>query len=324
VTALDLDVSGWLAGLTPVSAGGTVDEMRQLWRRTSELTLSAMPESLTPLSEVDEQITGPDGQLPVRILTPAGTGPKPIVVYFHGGGWVLGDIDTHLGHARRICVQAGAVVVSVGYRLAPEHPFPAAFDDAVAATEWVARNAERLGADPDLLVVSGDSAGGQLAASVAIARRDAGQPVAAQLLLYPVTEVSGRYQDDAINQTFWSRGSRNPGPVLSLDGMVNFARVYVDDDMAGDWRVSPMQVGDMTGLAPAVVHTATFDVLRTEGNFYAEAMERAGVRVIKREHPTLNHSYFGIGGVSAVADAAAAQAASDLRDILGLPGLPDA
>jgi acetyl esterase len=316
---LDADVRGWLAGLPAVAPDATVADMRRLSSANAERARALMEASLIPPSEVDEQLDGPGGSLPVRILRPPGSGPRPTVVYFHGGGWVMGSIDAHLAHARRICMQAGAVVVSVGYRLAPEHRFPAAFDDAVAATDWAAAHLDELGGDPELLVVAGDSAGGQLAASVAIARRDAGQPLAAQLLLYPVTEVSGRYEDDAVNKVFWSRGSEAPGAGLTLEGMVNFARLYVDAETARDWRVSPMQAGDLSGVAPAVIHTATYDVLRTEGNFYGEALERAGVTVVKREHPTLNHSYFGLGGVSAVADAAAAQAAEDLRSVLGLP-----
>ncbi|MDQ1742792.1 MAG: acetyl esterase, partial [Pseudonocardiales bacterium] len=262
------------------------------------------------------QIDSPHGPLPIRVLRPAGSGPRPTVVYFHGGGWIAGTIDTHLGHARRICTQADMVVVSVGYRLAPEHPFPAAFDDAVVATEWAARHTEELGGEPGTLILAGDSAGAQLAASVAIARRDAGQPVSAQLLLYPVTDVTGRYTDPEVNARYMSRRTTGKNFGLTLQGMVNFATNYVDEQSSADWRVSPMRAPDLTGVAPAVIHTATLDVLRTEGNFYGDALRRAGVRVISREWPTLNHSYFGFGGVSAVADSAAAQAAEDLRELL--------
>jgi acetyl esterase len=241
--------------------------------------------------------------------------PLPTIVYFHGGGWVLGDLDTHLGHARRICSQVHAVVVSVAYRLAPEHRFPTAFDDCVRATEWIAGHLTELGGT-ESLVVAGDSAGGQLAASVAIARRNAGAPLSAQLLLYPVTDVAGRYSDEEVNSQYMSRTSVYQRFGLTLDTMALFARVYVDEGDSADWRVSPKRASDLSGVAPAVVHTSTLDVLRTEGNFYADALARAGVDVIAREHPSLNHSYFGLGGVSAVADAAAGQAAEDLRALL--------
>ncbi|MDT4976835.1 MAG: acetyl esterase, partial [Pseudonocardiales bacterium] len=261
--------------------------------------------------------------IPIRVLRPArvpgsadiATGPVPTVVYLHGGGWMLGDLDTHLGHARRICSQLPAVVVSVGYRLAPEHRFPAAFDDATRATQWVAERLANFGGT-DTLVVAGDSVGGQLAASVALARRDACQPLSAQLLLYPVTDVAGRYSDEAINATYMSRSSAYQRFGLTLDTMATFARAYVEEKDSTDWRVSPKRATDLRGVAPAVIHTSTLDVLRTEGNFYADALAAAGVDVIAREHPSLNHSYFGLGGVSPVADAAAAQAAEDMRDIL--------
>jgi acetyl esterase len=208
------------------------------------------------------------------------------------------------------------VVASIGYRRAPEHRFPAAFEDAVAAADWAYAQLAELGGAGGPFILAGDSAGAQLAASVAIARRDAGQPVSAQLLLYPVTDVTGRYLDAEVNAGYMSRTSADRGYGLTLQGMQNFATHYVDEADSADWRVSPMRAADLAGVAPAVIHTATLDVLRTEGNFYAQALERAGVTVTAREWPTLNHSYFGLGGVSAVADSAAAQAADDLHQLL--------
>ena len=314
---MDRELADWLAA-TPLEAdeNATIEESREISGRAHLLAGERLNPALIPASETDQALDGPGGPLPIRVLRPAGAGPGPTVVYFHGGGWMAGTIDTHLHHARRICTQAGMVVVSVGYRLAPEHPFPAAFDDAVFAAEWVAWHAGDLGGEPDAVILAGDSAGGQLAASVAIARRDAGQPVTAQLLLYPVTDVAGRYADPEVNAGYMSRRTVGPGYGLTVAGMVTFATTYVDEESAGDWRVSPMRAADLSGVAPAVIHTATLDVLRTEGNFYGDALRRAGVRVISREWPTLNHSYFGFGGVSAVADSAAAQAAEDLRELL--------
>lgn len=314
---IDAELARWLA-TTPIEADvrATIEEARELSRRANALAREHMSPALIPASETDQLIECPDGPIPVRVLRPKDDAPKPTVVYFHGGGWMVGDIDSHLGHARRICTQADMVVVSVAYRLAPEHRFPAAFDDAVLATEWVAQRTEELGGEPGTLVLAGDSAGAQLAASVAIARRDAGQPVSAQLLLYPVTDVAGRYTDPQINAHYMSRRTTGNNFGLTLQGMVKFATTYVDEKDSADWRVSPMRAADLSGVAPAVIHTATLDVLRTEGNFYGDALRKAGVRVISREFHTLNHSYFGMGGVSAVADGAAGQAADDLRDLL--------
>ncbi|HEX8305143.1 MAG TPA: alpha/beta hydrolase [Jatrophihabitans sp.] len=314
---MDAELAEWLAS-TPVEAPeeATIEESREVAGRAHLLAQQKMNPALIPASETDQEIDSPHGPLPIRVLRPAGTEAKPTVVYFHGGGWISGTIDTHLGHARRICTQADMVVVSVGYRLAPEHPFPAAFEDALLATEWIAQRTAEFGGDDGTLVLAGDSAGGQLAASVAIARRDAGQPVSAQLLLYPVTDVAGRYSDPQINAHYMSRRTTGSNYGLTLQGMVNFATNYVDEESSYDWRVSPMRAPDLSGVAPAVIHTATLDLLRTEGNFYGDALRKAGVRVISREWPTLNHSYFGFGGVSAVADSAAAQAAEDLRNLL--------
>lgn len=322
---LDPAVQHWTLRVLPDAEPVSIEQAREQARLVNARALEALSPMLAPASETDSEVPadarGP--ALPVRVLRPARTpggtevddDPAPTVVYFHGGGWVLGDLDTHLGHARRICSQVRAVVVSVAYRLAPEHRFPAAFDDCVRATEWAASRLAELGGS-DTLVVAGDSAGGQLAASVAIARRNAGQPLAAQLLLYPVTDVAGRYQDRGINDGYTSRASGYQRFGLTLETMAAFAHAYVDAADAADWRVSPMHAADLHGVAPAVLHTSTLDVLRTEGNLYADALAAAGVDVIAREHPSLNHSYFGLGGVSAVADAAAAQAADDLRELL--------
>lgn len=317
-TQMDPDIAEWMVRTASADEPVTVEQARADSRARNALALERMDPSLIPASEVDDVIETAAGPIPIRVLRPAAEDrPRPTIVYFHGGGWVVGDIDTHLGHARRICVQADAVVVSVAYRLAPEHRFPAAFDDAVAATAWAADHLAELGGDPEILVVAGDSAGAQLAASVAIARRDAGQPLSAQLLLYPVTDVAGRYTDPEINGHYMSRRTSQHGFGLTLQGMVDYAGLYVDEDAAADWRVSPIRHPNLAGVAPAVIHTATLDVLRTEGNFYGDALRRDGVTVINREFPTLNHSYFGLGGVSAVADAAAGQAAEDLHLVLG-------
>ncbi|MHA3703721.1 alpha/beta hydrolase [Jatrophihabitans sp. YIM 134969] len=316
---LDPDVAQWLLRISPRSAPVTVEEARVQTRESNAAALAALNPDLTPASETDDVLPGPAGDIPVRVLRPAHDGPVPTVVYLHGGGWVVGDLDTHLGHARRICVQANAVVVSVAYRLAPEHRFPAAYDDAFAATVAVSERLEQFGGN-DVLVVAGDSAGGQLAASVAIGFRDAGRALSAQLLLYPVTDVAGRYEDVDINATYMSRNTAHQRFGLTLEGMQAFARHYVELADSADWRVSPYRRPDLQGVAPAVIHTSSLDVLRGEGNFYGDRLRAAGVEVVAREFPSLNHSYFGLGGVSAVADAAAGQAAEDLHELLARTG----
>ena len=316
--ALDPSIAQWLIRVRPGEQPVSIEQARLRARELNAVALHQLDPRLTPESETDQLIESPAGTLPIRVLRPAGRQPRPTAVYLHGGGWVAGDLDTHLGHARRICVQADLVVVSVGYRLAPEHRFPAAFDDAIFAAEWVAQRLADFGGTGQL-IIAGDSVGGQLAASVAIARRDAGQPLAGQLLLYPVTDVAGCYQDPQINAHYMSRASSHQRFGLTLEGMIAFAHHYVDVADSLDWRVSPIRAADLAGVAPAVVHTSTLDVLRTEGNFYADRLRAAGVRTIAREHPSLNHSYFGLGGVSAVADAAAAQAAEDLHELLREP-----
>lgn len=312
---LDSDIAEWLIRVNPKEVAVSVEQARIETRESNALALQQLDPKLIPASETDQSIETPHGPMAIRVLRAAGDGPKPTVVYFHGGGWVVGDLDTHLGHARRICVQVDAVVVSVDYRLAPENRFPAAFEDAVLATEWAYDNRQNLGGS-ETLIVAGDSAGGQLAASVALARRDAGQRLDAQLLLYPVTDVAGLYLDPDINAHYMSRGKSHPRFGLTIEGMVSFAQNYVSAADSTDWRVSPMRADDVSGVAPAVIHTSTLDVLRTEGNFYGDRLREAGVTVISREFPSLNHSYFGLGGISAVADAAAAQAADDLHDLL--------
>ncbi len=301
-------------GLDPV----TVAQAREQARERNAVALAHLSPRFTAVTETDSAIETPTGAIGVRTVRPrsdSARSPRITVVYFHGGGWMVGDLDTHLAQARRICVLADAVVISVDYRLAPEHRFPAAFDDALVATQWVSERLEEFGGG-DGLVVAGDGSGAQLAASVALARRDAGQPLGAQVLMFPVTDVSGRYVDPEVNSHYMSRSNSHQRFGLTMEGMVTFAVTYVDEADSSDWRVSPRRAKDLRGVAPAVVHTSTLDVLRTEGNFYAEALRTAGVDVIAREYPSLNHSYFGIGGVAAVADAAAAEAAADLRTLL--------
>jgi acetyl esterase len=320
--SLDGDIARWLGQLSVAPpAGGLAAQRETLRANTARARERLAPHLLRPSTE-DRDIPGPAGRVPVRIFRPdAAPGPRPLLVFLHGGAWIVGELDTHHGHASRLSAEAGAVVVLVGYRLAPEHPFPAAYDDSLAAVRWAAAAAADLGADPDLLVVAGDSAGGQLAASVALTRRDASEPLAAQLLIYPVIDVRGGYRGPA--EAYPSRGELADGPGLSLAAMRAGVDAYLGRQAANDRRVSPI-VADPAGVAPAVVHTARLDLLRSEGQAYARRLADAGVPVVTRDFPRLHHGYFSLGGVSPAADAAAGLAAADLRSLLGLPALPGA
>jgi acetyl esterase len=237
----------------------------------------------------DRTIAGPQGPLRVRIYRPPGTATAPLVTYFHGGGWVIGDIDTHDGSCRILSRRTGAVVVSVDYRLAPEHRFPAAVDDCVAATAWVAAHGVELGGDPGRLGVAGDSAGGNLAAAVTQRARLAGGPaIAAQALVYPAVDFT------TVRPSFETNGE---GYLLTADAVRWFAAQYLGDHDPADPLASPL-LADLAGLPPAVVATAEFDPLRDEGRAYAEALDRAAVPVRLLEFPGLVHGFMGLGSVS--------------------------
>ena len=219
---------------------------------------------------VDGVVPTAEGGLPYRLYRPEGVGPHPVIAYFHGGGWVLGDLDSDDPLCRDLCFRTGAVVVSVNYRHAPEHRFPVAANDAFAALQWIAANAIELGGIPGQLAVAGWSAGGNLAAVAAQSARDAGGPeLVGQFLLTPVTD------SDLTRQSYRDNGD---GYVLTAGLMGWFWDHYADEDQRGDIRVAPLR-GDLHDLPPAVVVTAQFDPLRDEGDAYAEALARAGVQV---------------------------------------------
>lgn len=243
-----------------------------------------------------------DGGIPVRIYRGAAS-PAPTIVFFHGGGFVAGDLDTHERQARWLAVDIGAVVISVHYRRPPEARFPAAFDDAFAVTRWASDNIADLGGLPGALGVAGDSAGGNLAASVAIACRDAGVALAAQLLVYPVTDCAGLFLDRQVNDSYPSREQNREGYFLTLAVMQWFCKHYFEVASQGlDPRGSPMRCADLVGLAPAVVCTAQFDPLRDEGMAYAERLREAAVPVLEHVGAGLIHGYFGM--VDSIASAA--------------------
>ncbi|QPF88867.1 alpha/beta hydrolase [Bradyrhizobium commune] len=264
----------------------------------------------------DIKVKGGAGSLNARVYR-IGAAPAPTVVFFHGGGWVAGDLDTHDRQARWLAIETGAVVVSVDYRRPPETRFPGAFEDAFAASSDIFNRVAEFGGDTQRLGVAGDSAGGNLAAATAIACRDAGIKLAAQLLVYPVTDVVGRYADPRENARYPSRTDNADGYFLSRAVMEWFAGHYLaDPGQAADWRVSPLRAASLSGLAPAIVTTAWFDPLRDEGAAYARALEAAGVRVKHHEGAGLIHGYFGLGEASEVARAEAQRARTDFKALL--------
>ncbi len=251
----------------------------------------AMAGEPEPVARVeDRRIPGPAGDVPIRIYTPEGTPPFPALVYFHGGGWVIGSIESHDPICRSLARRVGCVVVSVDYRLAPEHPFPAAPEDCYAATAWVASNAKALGVDAHRIAVGGDSAGGNLTAVVSQMARDRGGPkLVFQLLIYPVVD-SDLDTPSALENA--------EGYFLTRAGMAWFWNHYAP--AAAD-RVhplaSPLRATSFRGLPPALVVTAEFDPLRDEGEAYAVKLRDAGVPVTLSRYDGMIHGFFGMGGV---------------------------
>jgi acetyl esterase len=280
----------------------SVDEARQ----ASE-ALSAMQGLTEPVASVENRtLPGPGGGIPVRIYAPFGKGPFPVLLYFHGGGWVIGDIESSDGLCRTLTNAAGCIVVSVDYRLAPEHPFPAAADDAYHSTVWAATNASSFGGDPSRIAVCGDSAGGNLAAVVAQIARDRGKPaIQFQLLLYPVT-------DAACDTPSYSENAE--GYFLTRDAMKWFWNHYVPNDADRHHPyASPLRASSLAGLPAALVITAEFDPLRDEGERYAERMRAAGTPVQFTRYDGMIHGFFAMGAVIDQGRVAIQQSAAALR-----------
>lgn len=260
----------------------------------------------------DRAIPGPDSALPVRIYTPEGTGPFPALVWFHGGGWVVGDLDSADATARNLTVSANCVVVSVDYRLAPEAKFPGPAEDCYSATEWVMQNAASINADPSKIAVGGDSAGGNLATAVCLMSRDrSGPPLGFQLLVYPVTDC---------NFATESYSSNAEGYQLSRDGMVWYWNHYLQSDAdASNPYAAPLQAQDLGGLPPAIVITAEFDPLRDEGEAYARRLEGAGVPTTCTRYDGMIHGFFGMAAAVDKGKQAIDQAASMLKAAFSSP-----
>jgi acetyl esterase len=260
-------------------------------------------------SVLNRTLPGPAGEIPVRIYKPDARGPLPVLVYFHGGGFVLCNLDTHDNICRSLANQAGCAVVSVDYRLAPEHRYPAAAEDCYAVTRWVAQNGRDLGVDPSRIAVGGDSAGGNLGAVVAQMARDRrGPSLRFQLLIYPVTDASfdtPSYRENA------------EGYFLTANMMKWFWRQYLKDAAEGsDAYASPLRAKDLSGLPPGLCITAEFDPLRDEGEAYAKALRDAGVACRATRYDGMFHGFYGMGALMDKAREAISESARALKQAL--------
>jgi acetyl esterase len=287
--------------MTPAEARAAMEERARL--------TSGQPRSIDVLPGA---LPGPGGDIPIRIYVPRGAKPMPGLVYFHGGGWLRGSLQTHDVLCRALADDGSCVVVSVDYRMAPEHKFPAAVDDALAATRWVAEHADQLGIDAGRLAVGGDSAGGNLAAAVSLLARDAGQPrLAYQVLIYPVTDYNFE------TPSYLANGD---GYMLTRSAMQYYWQQYLRDESdASDQRASPLRARDVAGVPPALVITAEFDPLLDEGRAYADRLRAAGVEVTYSEYAGMIHGFVSSAGVIERGQDAVAEAAGALRAAFSTP-----
>jgi acetyl esterase/lipase len=282
-------------------------EARELYLKARFVSNPEPPElkSVQPLA-----IPAPHGSIPARIYTPLrlreSNGLAPCLVFFHGGGWVIGNLDSHDVACRKLADEGQLIVIAVDYRLAPEHKFPAAVDDAIAATKWIADNARQLGIDASHLSVGGDSAGGNLATVVAISARDGNGPaIAGQVLIYPSTELALTHPSHSEPET----------SILLTHSVI---RWFCDHYLNGaadvdDWRASPARVKSLTGLPPAYVLTVGADPLRDEGDEYAKRLKEAGVPVTYRTFPGQFHGFFTMGKLLQQANVAAREIGAWLK-----------
>jgi acetyl esterase len=286
----------------------TAPEARDYYMQARLVSNPEPPElkSAEPLA-----IPAPHGAIPARIYTPKTLRKKdglaPCLVFFHGGGWVIGNLETHDVVCRKLAHESELIVISVDYRLAPEHKFPAAVDDAILATKWIAANAKQHGIDASRLIVGGDSAGGNLAAVVALAARDGGGPkIAAQLLIYPATEFARKHPSHREPET----------SILLTHSVIGwFMNHYLGDADISDWRASPARAKSLTDLPPAYVLTAGADPLRDEGDEYAARLKEAGVPVTYKHFPGQFHGFFTMGKLLNQANVAVTEIAAWLKAV---------
>ena len=303
---LDPQVEALLAGMKTMNIPTLVD-MAPQEARVAFAQMAAVSGPPEAISAVDDRtIPGVTRELSVRVYTPSGERPLPAMVFFHGGGWVIGDLETHDALCRSLANSSGNVIVAVDYPLAPENKFPVAVEECYAAAKWVADHARDLAADPARIGVGGDSAGGNLAAVVTLlARERGGPPLAYQMLIYPALDMT---------MAMPSVQENGVGYFLTSEDMVLFCNQYIR--VASDkvnQLVSPLLAPDLTGLPPAVIVTAEFDPLRDEGEAYGERLRQAGVPVALRRYDGMIHGFLSMGGAIDRARLALQQTASDLR-----------
>lgn len=288
-----------LSDLSPVQA-------REMYRM-----MQPPADDITVGQVEDQLIPGPAGDIPIRIYHPESGGPHAVHLHYHGGGWVIGDLETHDADCREICRAAGVIVIAVDYRLAPEHLYPAAVEDCYAAAQWAAANAESIGGSSGPISVGGDSAGGNLAAVVSRIARDAGAPqINFQLLLYPVTDAA---MDTA------SYAENRDGYLLTEQSMKWFWECYCPDpERRLEPDASPLHARDLSGLPAALVMTAEFDPLRDEGEAYAKRLQEAGVTVTCERYDGLIHGFFSQARMVPAARPALDAAVKALRAAHGL------
>lgn len=268
----------------------------------------AAPEAVASVE--DSSFPGPGGDVAIRIYKPTGAGPMPVVLYVHGGGWVIADLDTYDASPRALANAAQAIVVSTHYRQGPEHKFPAAHDDVLAAYEWVLANAEKLGGDPKRIAVVGESAGGNMAANVAITARDKGwQAPLAQVLVYPVAD------NDLNSPSFIENADAKP---LNKPMIEWFVKHYLNSpEESADPRIALVKQPNLAGLAPATIILAQIDPLRSDGEKYAEKLRAAGTPVTVHHYDGVTHEFFGMGAVVDKAKQAQQTAGEALRLAFG-------
>ncbi|MFJ9497322.1 alpha/beta hydrolase [Brevibacillus centrosporus] len=271
--------------------------------------LKALSGEPKPVAKVESRMIPVEGaEIELRIYTPEGSGSFPLLVYFHGGGWVIGDVETVDTVCRNIAHESECVVASVNYRLSPEHKFPVPVEDCYAAVQWVASHAQELQADASRLAVGGDSAGGNLAAVVSqLAKERKGPEISLQVLIYPVTQVGSDTE---------SYRENGEGYFLTADSMQWFFQQYLNtDEEKMDVRVSPLLAEDLSGLPPALVITAEYDPLRDEGEMYAERLKQAGVSVELTRYDGMIHGFFWMAGIMDQGGQAISQVSSRLRSV---------
>ncbi len=307
---LDRQIRRFLDNALAVGAPPVYEQPLEQVRRRARDAAAGLFGPVDPVASIeDSAVPGPAGPIPVRLYRPLtdGDGPHGALIWFHGGGWVIGDLDSHDPVCRALAARSGAIVVAVDYRLAPEHVFPAAVDDAWAVTEWLGRAGGTVGVDPARLSVGGDSAGGTLAAVVALRARAAGLELRLQALVYPITDCD--FSTDSYDEC-------SEGFGLTLDAMAWFWNLYAPGESRFDPDAAPLRADSLAGSAPAIVLTAEYDVLRSEGEAYAARLAADGVPVTHTPYAGMTHGFFRMPGIADRANVAIDEVAAAVRAAL--------